>query len=1118
MPIAIGRPRAERYYQIVAENYRLSFFIRTACSIQLFRKLRNQINSSVMKKILFVLLAVFSLSAIAQKKEKVITPTVNEDSILTANMKYRFIGLFRGGRSGAVAGSLKNKNTYYFGATGGGVWKTTDAGSNWTNVSDKYFGGSIGSVAVAPSDETILYVGEGEHTMRGNVSEGLNGIWRSDDGGKSWKNLGLKDGRHIIRIVIHPKNPDVVWVAVMGHLFGPNKTRGIFKTTDGGKTWKQTLFVNDQTGVSSLVMEPGNPNVFYAGTWRVIRTHYSLESGGEGSSLWKSTDGGETWTNIAARKGLPKGTWGIVGVAVAPSNTDKVYAIIENANGGLFMSNDGGETWTLTSNDPRIRQRPWYYSKVFVDPKNENQVYCTNVPFLRSRDGGRTFQSILTPHVDHHDLWIDPEDGNRMIVANDGGAQVSFDGGENWSTMMNQPTAQVYRVSTDNNFPYRVLGAQQDNSAFRILSRSYGAAITQNDWQVTAGGESGHIVADPLNPDIVYGGSYGGFLQRLDHKTGERRTINVWPDNPIGAGADVQKYRFNWNYPLFFSPHNPKKLYAAGNLLFVSENEGRSWEKISPDLTTNDKTRQASSGGPITQDNTSAEYYCTILAATESEYEKDLLWAGSDDGLIHISRDGGKNWENVTPKGLPQWMMWNGVEVDPFKKGAAYFVGTRYKLDDFQPYIYKTEDYGKTWKRINSGIPSLHFTRAIRADRKRPGLLYCGTEYGMYISYDDGNSWKSFQLNLPQAPITDLALRNNDLIVGTQGRSIYILDDLSVVQQKNGKVLNKNLHAFEVNPAYRMRGDGGFRDAGDIRNAGANPPNGVVMNYYLKDTTDTLSIKILDKNRKEIKTFSTTSKENKIEIKKGMNQFVWNMMYPEAERIDGLIIWGGNPGGPKAIPGNYYARYKLENDSVEVSFTILADPNYKTPAAEYEEQFNFLISVRDKFSEIMKALKNIKEVRQQMNDFSSRLGKEIPKEIKQQIDTINKQMTVVEEALHQTKAKSSQDVLNYPIRLDNKISNIYNAAAAGNTAPTKQVKEVFTELALQSDAELKKLKKIMNEDVQNLNKMIHEKTIPVIGVKKEVTTKIESGHPATFFIHHSSIFPEKFTVCMQQRA
>ncbi len=1046
-----------------------------------------------MKKIILLLIITGIAANLYAQKTKTVTSSVTtaatkEDELLKSQ-KYRLVGPFRGGRSAAVAGSYKNKNTFYFGATGGGVWKTTDAGNNWMNISDKFFGSSIGAVAVAPGDETVIYVGEGENTMRGNVSEGLGGMWRSDDGGKSWKNIGLKDGRHIIRVIVHPKNPDIAWVAVVGHLFGPNEERGVFKTTDGGKTWKKTLYINNQTGCSDLVMEPGNPNVFYAGMWRVIRTPHSLESGGDGSGMYKSTDGGETWTNISTKKGLPKGTWGIVGVAVAPSNTDKIFCIVENKDGGLYMSPDAGETWTLMSSDNNIRQRAWYYTKVYVDPQNENKVYCPNVNFMVSTDGGRTFRSINTPHGDHHDLWIDPEDGNRMVVADDGGAQVSFDAGTNWSTYLNQPTAQVYRVSTDNAFPYRILSGQQDNTAFRIRSRTYGAAITATDMEVAAGSESGYVVADPNNPDITYGGNYMGMLQRLDHRTGESRLINVWPVDNMGAGAEAAKYRFQWNYPIFFSPHNPKRLYAAGNHLFVTEDEGKSWEKISPDLTTNDRTKQASSGGPITKDNTSVEYYCTIFTTTESWVEKDLLWAGSDDGLIHVSKDGGKNWENVTPKDCPPQIMWNCVEPDPFKKGTAYFAGTRYKLDDFAPYIYKTEDYGKTWKKITNGIPSLHFTRAVRADRKRADLLYAGTEYGMYISYDGGINWKSFQLNLPIVPITDLTIKNNDLIVGTQGRSIYILDDLTVVQQLSGAIADKNLHVFDVNPAYRMQG-GGRRfggGGGAVRNAGANPPNGTVINYFLKEATDSakVAIEVMDKNKKIIKTFSTTSKENKIDVNKGMNQFVWDMNYPVAERVDGLILWNGFVGGPKAAPGEYFAKIKTGKDSAEVSFTILADPNYKITTTEHQQQFDFLITVRDKFSEVMKGIKSIREVRQQMSDFSARAGKNMPKEIKTQIDTINKQMTGVEEALHQTKAKSGQDVLNFPIRLDDKLAGLYGAASAGQSAPSKQAKEAYAELAGLIDVQLTRLKKIMTDDVGKLNQLIHEKTLPVIGVKKE---------------------------------
>ena len=1045
-------------------------------------------------KIMLAPLLLITMVSFAQKKSGKLNPTpanINYDSILFSKVSYREVGPFRGGRSSAVAGSYKNKNVFYFGAANGGVWKTMDGGSNWKNISDKFFGGSIGAVTVAPSDESILYVGEGEQTMRGNVTEGLGGMWRSDDAGRTWKNIGLKNTRHIVKIIVHPSNPNIAWVAAMGHLFGPSEDRGIYKTIDGGKTWNKVLYVNEQSGCSDIVMEPNNPSTLYAGTWHVIRTPYSMESGGVGSGLWKSTDGGETWTNISTKKGLPTGIWGIATITVAPSNTEKLYAMVENAKGGLFVSNDAGETWELQSSDNNVRQRAWYYSRVFVDPKNENIVYCPNVNFMRSKDGGKTFQAVnTTPHGDHHDVWIDPVDPNRMIVADDGGAQVSFDGAANFSSYFNQPTAQFYRVSTDNSFPYRILGAQQDNSTVRIKSRSYGAAITQDDWQQTAGAESGYVVASPANPDIVYGGNYGGFLSRLDHKTGENRAINVWPDNPMGAGADVQKFRFQWNFPIFVSPHNPNRLYAGGNHLFVTENDGQSWETISPDLTTNDKSKQASSGGPITKDNTSVEYYCTIFTATESDLEKDLLWTGSDDGLVHVSKDAGKHWDNVTPKDAPKWMMWNAIETDPFVKGKAIIVGTRYKLDDYTPYIYATENYGQTWKLITNGIPNGHFARVVRADKKRAGLLYAGTEYGMYISYDDGANWRKFQLNLPIVQIADLTIKENDLIVATHGRAFWVIDDLTPVQAYDKNVVDKKLFVYNVNDSYRMEGGGGRRRRSvKPANAGANPPNGVVINYWLKDANDSskVAISIYDKNNALIKTFTKDAKEegNKLEYAAGMNQFVWDMMYPPAEKIDGLILWNGNVEGPKVAPGKYTAKIKFDKDSVNFSFVIKGDPNYKMTEKDYDDQVGMLLKIRDKFSDVQKAIKQIRAIRTQINDFTSRVNLKNNKEVKQAADTINKQITTIEEALYQTKSKSGQDVLNFPIRLNDKIAGLYDVAASGYNPPSKQVIETYADLSAQADAQIAKLKKILSDDLVAFNKLIHEKQLPIIGLANE---------------------------------
>jgi photosystem II stability/assembly factor-like uncharacterized protein len=1047
------------------------------------------------------LLALVLAHVLMAQKKPASPATAPADSVFYAPLKYRLIGPFRGGRADAVSGSLTNKHTFYFGATGGGLWKTTDGGSNWKNVSDGWFGGGIGAVAVAPSDETIVYAGEGESTLRNNVSENLGGIWRSDNGGRSWHDLGLKDSRHIARIVVHPKDPDIAWVAVMGHLFGSNAERGVYKTTDGGKTWRRVLFVNPQTACSDLVMEPGNPSVLYAGMWHVRRTPYSMESGGEGSGLYKSIDGGETWTSLSTRKGLPKGIWGVVNVAVAASNPDKVYAMIENAQGGLFVSADKGETWTKTNSENDIRQRAWYYNRVYVDPTNENTVYCLNVEFMRSVDGGKTFTRVPSPHSDHHDLWIDPADGHRLILADDGGAQVSYNAGGDWSSLDNQPTGQMYRVSTDNAFPYHILGAQQDNSSVRIKSRTFGSAITERDWEPTAGYESGYIVADPLNPDIVYGGNYDGYLGRLNHHTGENRAIDVWPDNPTGSGADSLKYRFQWNYPIFFSPHDPHRLYAAGNQLFMTDNEGQSWTAISPDLTTNDKAKQGPSGGPITKDNTSAEYYCTIFTVTESPLEKDLIWAGSDDGLVHVSRDGGGHWDLVTPPGAGQWTLWNCIETDPFKKGTAYLIGTRFRLDDYTPYIFKTEDYGKTWKLSTKGIAPMHFARVVRADHRRPGLLYAGTEYGMYISYDGGDNWSPFQLNLPVVPITDLTIKDNDLVVATQGRAFWVLDDLSLPQQHShvypSDDAQQRLHVFTVNDAWRTEGGGGRRNReGVIRNAGKNPPSGVVFYYWLKNAPDSpkVSITIFDKQHQPIRTFSSRAKEtdNRLECENGMNNFVWDMLYPPTEKIPGMILWTGGAGAPKAAPGKYTARFRYEQDSMDIAFTIKGDPNYPLTEADYDAQVGFLLDVRNKFNEVQKAILHIRDLRTQLEDLNGRLDS-TGKPVRKLADSLARELTSIEEALYQTKSRSQQDVLNFPIRINDKLSGVYGFASGGNAAPSKQAREVFATLRVQADRQLNRLQLVVQTGLPALNRMIYEKQIPVISVKEKESNGSDNG-------------------------
>jgi photosystem II stability/assembly factor-like uncharacterized protein len=1041
-----------------------------------------------MRSLLIFLLVTSLLDGdlVAQKKAAAADPA---DSIYFSALKFRLVGPFRGGRADAVSGSLTDKNTFYFGATGGGLWKTTDGGSNWKNVSDGFFGGGVGAVAVAPSDGGVVYAGQGESTLRNNVSEDLGGVWRSDNGGRSWHNLGLKDSRHIARIVIHPRDPNIVWVGAMGHLFGPNTERGIYKTTDGGKTWRRVLFVNDRTACSEIVTEPGNPDVLYAGMWREDRTPYSMESGGEGSGLYKSVDGGETWSNISTHRGLPTGVWGNVNIAVSASDPDKVFAMIENASGGLYLSKDRGETWSKLNGDNDIKQRAWYFNRVYVDPKNDNIVYCLNVELERSLDGGKTFSVLPSAHGDNHDLWIDPQDGKRLILADDGGAEVSFDGGMDWSSVDNQPTAQIYRVTTDNAFPYHILGAQQDNSALRIKSRTAGAAITSRDWEPTAGAEAGYIVPDPLNPDIVYGGNYDGYLGRLNHRTGENRAIDVWPDNPMGSGDDSLRYRFQWNYPIFFSPNNPHRLYAAGNVLFATDNEGESWTAISPDLTTNDKSKQGPSGGPITKDNSSAEYYCTIYTAGESPLEKGLLMTGSDDGLVYITRDSGSHWDNVTPPAAGKWTLWNCIEFDPFKKGAAYIVGTRFRLDDYTPYIFKTEDYGKTWKLITNGIDPMHFARVVRADRKRPGLLYAGTEYGMYVSFDDGEHWRPMQLNLPVVPVTDLTIKDNNLVVATQGRAFWVLDDLGLLQQFNADSLQPRLHIFAVDDAWRFGGGGGrrFRDRA-ISNAGQNPPTGVVIHYWLKDAPDSpkVSITVFDKQHLPIRTFRTGSKDadTKLECHSGMNAFVWDMLYAPAVKVPGMLLWTGGAGTPMAAPGRYTARIRYNHDSADVPFVIRADPNFALTEADYDDQVGFLLQVRDKYNAVQNAILQVRSIRGQLQALNGRLDS-TGKPVRKLSDSIIHQLTAVEESLYQTKSKSDEDMLNFPIRVNDKLSGLYGFAAGGNTVPSKQAREVFAVLSAKADVQLDRLKAIIRDQLSALNKLVYEHQVPVISTKVE---------------------------------
>lgn len=1019
-------------------------------------------------------------------------------------LEYRSIGPFRGGRSAAVTGVPGENNLYYMGATGGGVWETRDGGANWKNISDGYFGGSIGAVAVSEWDPNVIYVGGGEVTVRGNVSHG-SGMWKSTDTGKTWESIGLTDSHHIPRVRIHPRIPDLVYAAVMGHLHGPNEQRGVFRSKDGGETWEKVLYIDDEVGAVDLVMDPNNPRILYASSWRIFRTPYTLSSGGEGSALWKSTDGGDTWENLSEKDGMPEGTLGIIGVTVSPANSERVWAIIENENGGVFRSDDGGETWAKTNDDRNLRQRAWYYTRIYADSQDENRVYVLNVGFFTSSDGGTTFERVPTqpPHGDHHDLWIAPEDATRIIVADDGGGQISFDRGNSWSTYFNQPTAQFYRVTTDNHFPYRIYGAQQDNSTLRVLHRSDGNSIGERDWEPSAGGESGHLAPHPVNPDIVYGGSYGGLLERLNHDTSESRMVDVWPDNPMGYGAIDIRYRFQWNFPILISPHDPDVIYAAAQMLFRTNNEGQSWQQISPDLTRNDPSTMGKSGGPITKDDTSVEYYGTIFAIAESHHEAGVIWTGSDDGLIHISRDDGESWTDVTPRGMPEWMMINSIEINPFDPAGAYVAGTRYKSDDFSPYLYKTDDYGQSWELITDGIDAEHFTRVVRADPKREGLLYAGTELGMYVSFNDGEGWEAFQLNLPITPVTDLTIKNDDLIVATQGRSFWILDDLTPLHQLQGNWEDAAVEVYSPRPSYRMGGSA----SSDPGNAGHNLPNGVIVQYYMAEgfpepDTDpdaegdepaageadeqmpALSLEFLTEDGESIRTFSSDAEEDsdKIEgVEAGFNQFVWNMRYPNAEGFDGLIMWAGNLTGPKVVPGTYQLRMRYGDYDETRSFEILPDPRISATQEDMQAQFDFLLSTNQKLTETHQAIKRIREIRDQIDlvvtPLEDRAGYE---SLKDRAAFIKEELKSIEEALYQTQNESNQDPLNYPIRLNNKLASVNRLVNRGSYRPTNQSVAVRNELVTEIDSELENLTRIVEDELPMFNNLVREQAIPAV--------------------------------------
>jgi photosystem II stability/assembly factor-like uncharacterized protein len=1103
-----------------------------------------------------VLVAGFTTTILAQQPSS--TPTVLKKETPAPDrfkpLQYRLIGPFRGGRVTAVTGVASQPLVYYFGATGGGVWKTTDGGANWESVSDAAFKtGSVGAIGISDADPNVLYVGMGESPIRGNVSHG-DGVYKSLDAGKSWKRMGLEDTRQIARVRVHPRNPDIVYVAALGHVFGPNEQRGIFRSKDGGKSWERILYRGNRAGATDLVLDPTNANILYAAFWEVSRKPWTLESGGQGSGIFKSTDGGDSWTELTRNPGLPKGVVGNIGITVSPANPERVWAIVEAEDGGVFRSDNGGKTWAKVNEERRLRQRAWYYTRIYADTQNAETVYVLNTGFYKSNDGGRTYSNISVPHGDNHDLWMAPNDAARMINSNDGGANVSVNGGRTW-TEQDQPTAQFYRVALDDDFPYHVYGAQQDNSTVRIASRTTDFGIDRADWFDVGGGESGWIAPSPKDSEVVYAGSYGGLITRYDHHNRQLRDVTAWPDNPMGAGADVLKYRFQWNFPILFSPHDASTLYAAGNVLFRTTNEGQSWEVISPDLTRNDKSKQGSSGGPITKDNTSIEYYDTIFTVMESPLQKGTIWTGADDGLVFLTRDAGKNWENVTPKNMPEWIQINSIEASPTDPASAYVAATMYKWDDFRPYLYKTKDYGKTWTKITEGIPDNAFTRVVREDPNRRGLLYAGTETGMYISFSDGEHWQPFQLNLPVVPITDLAIhkRERDLVVATQGRSFYILDDLPVLHQMSEAMMlgQSETRLLKPEDAYRMDGFGGQLPPNAT--LGKNPPNGVVVYYYLKNKpASDVTLEFLDPQGRSIKKFTAKAQASpqptpatvqptptpspqpptqtagqpqspgttppqtpgaaqvqtppeqpqapsgeesstfggggaqtpRPSTEQGLNRFVWDMRYPDATRFPGLIMWAGDTRGPLAVPGMYQVKLTVEGQTLTENFEIKKNPRISTPAADFAKQFELLNKIRDKLTETHNAITQIRDVRTQVNELVKRAGEQPEgKKIVEAGRSLNAKMAAVEEELYQTKNQSSQDPLNFPVRLNNKLAALGGVVSSADAAPTDQSYVLYEELAGKINAQLDRLKQIMNADLRDFNQLVREQNIPAVIVK-----------------------------------
>mgnify|MGYP001593677295 CR=1 FL=1 len=1027
-------------------------------------------------------------------------------------LRWRLIGPFRGGRSVAVTGDPSKPLVFYFGAVNGGVWKTTNAGQSWDNITDgKTDISSVGAITVAPSDPNVIWVGTGEGKPREDLTHGT-GVYRTTDGGATWKHLGLADAQQITALRVDPTNPDRAFVSSLGHAFGPNAERGVFRTTDGGTTWKKVLFVNDSTGASDVSLDVNNPRIVYAALWKFQRTPWTMDAGSGRSGLWKSTDGGDTWTELTFNPGMPKGPIGRIGVSVSPANSQRVYATIEakDSAGAIFRSDNAGATWSRVNGDQTFAVRPYYYSAITADPTNENVVYVMNLQVHRSIDGGKTFARVRVPHGDTHQMWVDPNDGNRLINANDGGATVSLDYGRTWSSQNNQPTSQFYHVITDDQFPYRLYGAQQDNSTVSISSRSDNGVITERDWWPVAGCENAHIAIDRRNPTVTYGGCYMGALNRYDSRTGQSRDISVWLRNYDGwAVADVPQ-RFQWTFPIVISAHDASTMYATSQYVWRTRNEGQSWEKLSPDLTKHDPKTMRRSGGPVSGDMTGTEWYATIYAFAESRRDAKVLWTGSDDGLVHLSRDGGTTWTNVTPAAMPSFSRVTEIEPSPHDPAVAYVSATRYQLDDFAPYFWKTTDFGKTWSLITTGIPATSYSRSLREDPVRRGLLFAGTETGVFVSFNDGARWEPLQLNLPRVAVRDLRVHGNDVVIGTHGRSFWALDDISYLRQVADSVTSKKAHLFVPAPAQRFAAGGGRRGG----TVGENPRVGAYFDYWLKDKpAGDVTLDVLDGAGALIKRFSS-AKPGKADstghaaadsaaaaaraaqnidslsyvpidsvpsTRAGMNRFIWDLQHPRPRLMEGAIVDDGTTSGPTAVPGAYRVRLISGADTMTRTFTVVPDPRVTTTVADYQAQFALAQLVGKQITALTESVERVQSVQAQVDDRKAK-GGDLPQadEIKKSATALREKFEGVRAELYEVYTKVDQATLNYPIKLYQMWITANAQVLEGDSRPTDQHAAIVKDLSATQQVQLDALARLEANELVAFNELLRKAGLPAV--------------------------------------